>query len=59
MQNKYKMSGIVCVSHPKHTIYAFIRLKYLWYICHVKRTKIKPKRPGLAHLKTKLLGTQR
>ena len=25
------------------------RLKYLHYICHVKRTKINKKRPGLAH----------
>ena len=28
---------------------------YLWYICHVKRTKINKKRPGLAHLKKQLV----
>ena len=28
-------------------------LYHLQYICHVKRTKINKKRPGLAHLKTK------
>ena len=39
-------------SSPKHTIYAFI-ICSICAICHVKRTKINKKRPGLAHLKKK------
>ena len=31
---------------------------YLCYICHVKRTKINKKRPGLAHLKNMLVSIQ-
>ena len=27
----------------------FFHLKYLCYICHLKRTEINKKRPGLAH----------
>ena len=36
-------------SSPKHTIYDFI-IYSICAICHVKRTKINTKRPGLAHL---------
>ena len=49
-----QFSGFVCAYHtatqgssPKHTIYTFFHLQYLRYICHVKRTKINKKRPGL------------
>ena len=36
---------------PKYTIYAFIIMVNLCYICHVKRTKINKKRLDLAHSK--------
>ena len=39
-------------SSPKHTIYTFIINSQ---ICHVKRTKLNKKRPGLAHFKNEML----